>query len=90
MCLHLCRTGTGSDHDGREILIGVVSDLIFSTNLTNNGPDTAYSVQYRIEHPTSLIFSRIENDAAFTCESEASGTICHVSSALESGSNVSR
>ena len=75
----------------QNILVGVVSDLVFRTTIENMGPNTAYSLELVFTHPTVLAYSRVEDGAQFTCETDQARTetTCTVTNALAAGSQVS-
>lgn len=82
--LFVCSSRSDPSFNGPFILVGVVSDILFSTNITNAGPDAAYNVILTFTHPTSLTFSRVEGEAQFTCTTNqnADVTTCSVVSVL--------
>jgi hypothetical protein len=61
-----------------HLLVGVVTDLIFSASLYNNGPDPAYGVAIVFTHPSSLTFSRVESGSQITCITENTQTTCSI------------
>ena len=61
------------------LLIGVVTDLVFTASLHNNGPDPAYSSSIVFTHPLSLTFSRVESGSQLTCSTKNTQTTCTIS-----------
>lgn len=76
--------------NGEFILDGVVSDIVFRTTIENAGPNTAYNLILRFTHPTVLAYSRVEDGARFTCETDQNRivTSCTVTNAFASSRQV--
>nr|WEL12721.1 integrin alpha V [Halisarca dujardinii] len=69
---------TDSSFQDSLLLVGVVSDLIFSANLYNNGPDPGYGSTVIFTHPAALIFSRVESGPQLTCSTDNTRTTCSI------------
>ena len=70
------------------LLVGVVTDLVFTASLHNNGPDPAYSSSIVFTHPPSLTFSRVESGSQITCSTKSTQTTCTISGVRGQNSTV--
>ena len=70
------------------LLVGVVTDLVFTASLHNNGPDPAYSSSIVFTHPLSLTFSRVESGSQLTCSTKSTQTTCTISGVQGQDSTV--
>ena len=84
----LISSRSNENYTGSVLLVGVVTDLVFTASLHNNGPDPAYSSSIVFTHPSSLTFSRVESGSQLTCLTESTQTTCTISGVRGQSSTV--
>nr|WEL12720.1 integrin alpha 5 [Halisarca dujardinii] len=81
---------TDANYTGSELLVGVVTDIIFDASLENRGPDPAYSSEILFTHPSSLTVSRVESGSQLTCITNSGRTLttCSIAGAVAQNSTL--
>ena len=87
-CCLLISSRSNENFTDSVLLVGVVTDLVFTASLRNNGPDPAYSSSIVFTHPPSLTFSRVESGSQLTCLTDGIETTCTISGVRGQNSTV--
>ena len=88
LIFYTSRLSNNSLSQENVIYIGSLNNLIFETTLINNGPNVAYAVLFKVIHPDSLTFSKVE-EGDFTCTSTINITKCDIATSFNPSDSVS-